>query len=108
MRGPFLLLAPLILVIHVMGELFRPVSLALRLFGNMTGEETTVLELVGLVVASKYFFWIPVQLPNVALGLLTSVVQALIFSLLTAVYLSTVIHVEEEEARSEAGHTAQV
>ncbi len=107
LRGPFLLLAPLILVIHIMGELFRPVSLALRLFGNVTGEETTVLTLIGLVAASKYFFWIPVQLPNLALGLLTSVVQALIFSLLTAVYLSTVIQLEEEE-HSEAAHTARV
>jgi F-type H+-transporting ATPase subunit a len=107
LQGSFLLLAPLIFVIHFMGELFRPVSLALRLFGNVTGEETTVLTLIGLVAASRYVYWIPVQLPNVALGLLTSVVQALIFSLLTAVYLATVIEVEEEE-HSEAAHTARV
>lgn len=107
LRGSFLVLTPLIFVIHFMGELFRPVSLALRLFGNVTGEETTVLTLIGLVAASRYFYWIPVQLPNAALGLLTSLVQALIFSLLTAVYLATVIHVEEEE-HSEAAHSARV
>jgi F-type H+-transporting ATPase subunit a len=105
LQGAFLLLVPLIFVIHLMGELFRPVSLALRLFGNVTGEETTVLTLIGLVAASRYFYWIPVQLPNAALGLLTSVVQALIFSLLTAVYLSTVIHVEEAGGH-EPPHTA--
>jgi F-type H+-transporting ATPase subunit a len=94
----FLILAPLIFVIHVVGELIRPISLSLRLFGNIFGEETVVAALVGLIAATRYFFWLPVQLPNLALGLLTSVVQALIMSLLAAVYLSGVLQHEGEGA----------
>jgi F-type H+-transporting ATPase subunit a len=92
-----LLLAPLIFVVHVVGELIRPISLSLRLFGNIFGEETVVAALVGLVASTRYFFWVPVQLPNLALGLLTSVVQALIMSLLAAVYLAGVLQHQEGE-----------
>ncbi len=97
----FWIMAPLIFAIHVIGELVRPVSLALRLFGNISGEETVVLTLVTLVAASRYLFWIPVQLPNLALGLLTAFVQALVMSLLAAVYLSGVVH---HEAEAEPAH----
>ena len=67
----------LIFAIHVIGEFVRPVSLALRLFGNIFGEETVVATLVALVAVTK-FFWLPVQLPNLLLGLLTAFVQALV------------------------------
>lgn len=95
------LLGALVFPIHIIGELVRPVSLSLRLFGNMFGEETVVLTLAGLVAATRYH-WIPVQLPNLALGLLTAFVQALVMALLAAIYLAGVVsHGNEPEA---AGH----
>jgi F-type H+-transporting ATPase subunit a len=89
----------LIFAIHVVGEFVRPVSLALRLFGNIHGEETVIVVLVGLVAVTKFWF-VPIQLPNLALGLLTALVQALVMSLLAAVYLSGVL---QHEAEAEHG-----
>ena len=95
---PYVLLAPLVCIVHVIGELFRPVTLAVRLFGNLMAEEMVVLILIGLVVGlARHWIPIPVQLPNMMLGMLVSVVQAAIFSMLTAVYLSGVLaHAEDE------------
>jgi len=96
---PYILLAPLVLAVHLVGELFRPVTLALRLFGNLMAEEMVVLILIGLVAGTaRHWIPIPIQLPNMALGLLVSLVQAAIFSMLATVYLDGVVrHVEAEE-----------
>jgi len=93
MQFPYVLLAPLVFAVHLVGEVFRPVTLALRLFGNLMAEETVVLILIGLAAPLFARWWLPVpaQLPNMLLGMLVSVVQAAIFSMLTAVYLSRVL-----------------
>ncbi len=96
---PYILLAPLVCAVHLLGELFRPVTLALRLFGNLMAEEMVVLILIGLVAGffSKHWIPIPIQLPNMALGLLVSLVQAAIFSMLATVYLAGVVNHAEGE-----------
>ncbi|HUU55532.1 MAG TPA: F0F1 ATP synthase subunit A [Armatimonadota bacterium] len=96
---PYVLLAPLVFAIHLIGEMFRPVTLALRLFGNLMAEEMVVLILIGLVAGmARHWIPIPIQLPNMALGLLVSLVQAAIFSMLATVYLDGVMrHVEAEQ-----------
>lgn len=100
MRFPYLVLAPLVLAVHLVGEVFRPVTLALRLFGNLMAEETVVLILIGLVVGpARHWIPIPIQLPNLVLGMLVSLVQAAIFSMLAAVYIAGVVH--EPEALDE-------
>jgi len=40
--GPMLFLAPLLFVIEIIGHFVRPISLSLRLFGNMTGDHTVL------------------------------------------------------------------
>ncbi len=96
---PYVLLAPLVFVVHAVGELFRPVTLAVRLFGNLMAEEMVVLILIGLVAGlARHWIPIPVQLPNMLLGLLISIVQAAIFSILATVYLDGVIQHTEAEA----------
>jgi len=98
LQFPFILMAPLVFSIHLVGELMRPVTLALRLFGNIMGEETVVLSLIALVIPlEKRFIFLPVQLPNMLLGLITAFVQALIFSMLTSVYLAGVLQGAHEE-----------
>jgi F-type H+-transporting ATPase subunit a len=85
-------------VVHLVGELVRPLTLALRLFGNLMAEEMVVLILIGLVVgAARHWIPIPIQLPNMALGLLVSLVQAAIFTMLTTVYLAGVVRRPEQE-----------
>lgn len=103
MQFPYVLLVPLVFAVHLVGELFRPVTLALRLFGNLMAEETVVLILMGLVVGlARHWIPLPVQLPNLLLGALVSVVQAAIFSMLAAVYLAGVLH-EPEPGGGQAG-----
>ncbi len=103
LQFPYFLLAPLVFAVHLVGELFRPVTLALRLFGNLMAEETVVLILIGLVVGlARHWIPLPVQLPNLLLGALVSLVQAAIFAMLAAVYLGSVLH-EPEGAEDQAG-----
>ena len=84
--------------LHVIGEVARAASLALRLFGNIFGEETVIIKItvlgVGLMtlLASKLGgFWlpIPVQIPILFFGMLGGFLQAFVFSLLTSVYIVT-------------------
>ncbi len=67
--------------LHVLSELARPVSLAFRLFGNIFAGEV----LLGTMTAL-----IPIGIPMVFFGLevFVGVIQALIFSMLTLVFLS--------------------
>jgi F-type H+-transporting ATPase subunit a len=98
-RFPYLLLAPLVFITHLVGELCRPVTLALRLFGNLMAEETVVLILIGVVAGlARHWIPIPLQLPNMLLGVLVSLVQAAIFAMLATVYLDGAVrHAEAEE-----------
>ena len=80
--GPIPFLAPLMFIIEVISHLSRLISLSLRLFGNVMGEELVVLIL--FVLAGAYF----VPLPMMFLGLLTGFLQAFIITLLTMIYIS--------------------
>jgi len=89
--------------IHVVGELSRALSLAIRLFGNVFGEETVIVNLLAmaafLLPIAGEVPWIPAQLPMMFFGLLFGFIQALVFSLLTAIYIVTFTsHHEEEHA----------
>lgn len=87
-----ILLSPLIFGIEIVSELMKNVSLSLRLFGNIHGghEAVNALNALGTsVLVPIGFFLIPIKF-------LTCIVQALIFTLLTCVYLSLVTHHHEE------------
>lgn len=91
--------------IHIIGELAKPVSLAIRLFGNIFGEETVVLQLALLgPIAIAGFKVIPIQFPMLLFGLFTSVVQALVFSVLAAGYIVVICSGHEEHAEHQAAH----
>ncbi len=78
--GPLIWLAPLMLPIELISQMVRPLSLGLRLFGNMTGDHT---------VLSIFLNLVPIGVPVIfyALGLFVCFVQAFVFSLLSMVYL---------------------
>jgi F-type H+-transporting ATPase subunit a len=82
--------APIVLIIEGIAHLARALSLTIRLFGNIFGEELVVLILATLVP-----FVVP--LPMMALGLVTSTLQALIFAILTMVYLGGAVAVEHHD-----------
>lgn len=94
-------LVPLNLPVHIIGELAKPFSLALRLFGNITGEDVLIAAFVGLGVMILGFFGspvgLPLHLPFIFLALLTSTIQALVFSLLASVYFSLMLPHEHHE-----------
>lgn len=80
-------LAPLMLVIHIISELARPVSLSIRLFCNILGEDV----IVGMIILLVAPFFVPIHILVSALGLLFSLIQAVIFALLSAVYIGGAI-----------------
>lgn len=83
--------------LHIIGELAKPFSLALRLFGNITGEDTLIAVFVGLGVMILAFspVGVPLQLPFYFLGLLLSTIQALVFTLLSTIYILLMLPHEE-------------
>ena len=82
---------PIMFPIHVLGELARPVSLSLRLFGNVSGEDVLLFAFCSLGVTALSAFnspvGIPFQVPFIFLALLTSFIQALVFTLLSTIYI---------------------
>lgn len=84
-------LAPLMLFLELIAQLARPVTLALRLFGNILGEDILVaaFALLGVMLLTAFHppIGLPLQIPFMFLGLLTSLMQALVFTLLSTVYI---------------------
>ncbi len=92
-------LVPLLFLIHLIGEFAKPFSLAVRLFGNITGEDTLVAAFVMLGVASLSSLHLPLGLPLhvpfMFLGLLLSTIQALVFTILSTIYILLMLPHEE-------------
>ena len=78
--GPIWWLAPLMFFIEVIGHLSRPLSLSLRLFGNMNGHELVLMIFFALAP-----FLVP--LPMMLMGVLVSFIQAFVFMLLAMIYI---------------------
>ncbi len=96
LAGEPIWLAPLMLPIHMIGELARPVSLSIRLFGNIFGEETILAVLASMTfVIVRYVVAIPTQFPIMLFDIFISFVQALVFSMLSAIYIAVAIEGQE-------------
>src|SRR3990167_6319601 len=78
---PIWWLAPLMLPVEIIAHLARPLTLTLRLFGNIKGED-----LVLIILASVFPLLAPV--PMMFLAILTSIIQTVIFSLLSMFYIA--------------------
>ncbi|MEN8729246.1 MAG: F0F1 ATP synthase subunit A [Desulfuromonadales bacterium] len=79
--GPVIWLAPLIIPIEIVGHLARPLSLTLRLFGNMYGHEIVLMVFFALVP-----FLVP--LPMMIMGVLVAFIQTFVFMLLAMIYIA--------------------
>jgi F-type H+-transporting ATPase subunit a len=87
-----MLLTPIFLlvgVIEVVSIAFRPVSLSFRLYGNVFGGENLLASMTGLV---PYLLPVPFYFYEILVG----VVQALIFTLLVAIYIGLITNHGEE------------
>ncbi|MBI1910717.1 MAG: F0F1 ATP synthase subunit A [Deltaproteobacteria bacterium] len=80
--GPVWWLAPLMIPIEIIGHLARPVSLSLRLFGNMMGHE----QIVGVLLILMPIAY-PLLALSTVLGVLVVFIQAFIFALLSMMYI---------------------
>ena len=79
--GPVWWLTPLMMPIEIISHLSRPLSLSVRLFGNIMGEDI-VLAVVLLLVP------LLVPIPVFALMIFTSCIQTLVFMLLAMMYIA--------------------
>jgi len=71
------------------------VSLSIRLFGNIFGEESVITILLSLAwLVMPYFIWLGIMLP---LSLFTAVVQTFVFIMLSMVYIAGAVEEEHGE-----------
>ena len=80
--GPMKWLVPLMLPIELISNLARIVSLSVRLFGNIMAKETLLAIL--FMLAGAFF----APLPIMVLGVLVALVQAMVFVLLSVIYIA--------------------
>jgi F-type H+-transporting ATPase subunit a len=87
-------------VLEVFSHGFRPVSLSLRLFGNMMGDHEVIGAFIGLtkLVVPVAFY---------AMGTLVCLIQAFVFTLLSMIYVALAVsegHDEEHEQELHQSH----
>lgn len=80
--GHFLKPFPFMLPLNILEEVVKPLSLALRLFGNIYGGETVLATLL------TFFPWF-IPVPIMGLELFFGFLQAFIFTMLTSLYIGT-------------------
>jgi len=80
----------MMLFLHVVAELVRPISLSLRLRSNIWGDDMLLSLMAGFGIKG-----LPLLLFNSMLAILASVVQAVVFCLLTTIYFALVLSREE-------------
>jgi F-type H+-transporting ATPase subunit a len=85
----------LMLFLHMISELIRPISLSLRLRSNIWGDDMLLTILAGFGLKG-----LPLLLFNMCLALAAAVIQASVFCLLTTVYFALVLTNE----KGETGH----
>ncbi len=101
-NGLMVIIGILIFLIEFVGEFVKPASLAMRLAFNITGEDTF------LAVAVGFGLWgILLQLLAMILGLILGTAQALVFSTLTAVFISMKFSHGESGGMSGVEHSVE-
>lgn len=88
-------LLPLMVPIELISQLARPISLAVRLFANMTAGHVILGVLFGLAVSGGLLIgWLPFAFTIAMNGLEVGIafIQAYIFTVLTCVYLGDAFH----------------
>jgi len=98
---PTLLLGLLLLPLELLAEVIRPVSLSFRLYGNIFGEEQVIHALATQLGPPGPFLAV-LMLP---MQVLSSLLQALVFTLLVTVYLALATETHDEEHEASEAHS---
>jgi F-type H+-transporting ATPase subunit a len=88
--GPVIWLAPIMVPIELISHLVRPLSLSVRLFGNIFGDHTAFAIFFGLVP-------LVIPVPMMFLGLFVAIVQTFVFILLSMAYFAGALEGHEHE-----------
>lgn len=95
---PLFVIFFLVGIIEVVSIIFRPISLSLRLFGNVFGGESLMHAMSGIEKWGLPSLFYPLEL-------LIGIVQAFVFTLLVSVYIGLICnHGDEHEAHKESAH----
>ena len=112
LTGPIWWIAPLIFLIELFSNLIRPMTLGIRLFANMFADEQISAIISGLFPPFTQIIVPVILLP---LAVFVALVQTLVFTLLSMIYISEVSHAphdhdathhHEHLGESPAGETA--
>lgn len=105
LSGPLIFISLMIFVIEIISELMKNLSLSLRIYGNIEGGHKAgdAMNLLGAKLGGLPWLNIPFGAFLLPVKLLTCVVQAMLFTLLTCVYLSLVTHHEHDDEHAD-GH----
>ncbi len=95
LAGPVIWIAPLMFFIELVSLLARPVSLSLRIFGNIFGDHFVFSIFSGLMTSISAPF-LPIPAIFLGFGTFVAVVQAFIFMTLSAVYIKLALDSKEE------------
>jgi F-type H+-transporting ATPase subunit a len=90
-------LMPVMIPVELISQLARPMTLAVRLFANMTAGHTVINVLLGMVLMGGIFLgWLPLGFTVLIYGLevLIAFIQAYIFTVLTTVYIGDAIRLQ--------------
>jgi F-type H+-transporting ATPase subunit a len=95
--GPILWLAPLMFTLEIISAFVRPVSLGLRLYGNLFGDHLVLEIFTGLTkVGVPVIFYM--------LGTLVTVIQAFVFTLLSMIYVALAV-AHHDDGHAEHAHS---
>lgn len=96
-----LIITPLIFSVELISNMIRPFTLGVRLFANMFADEKIFLEITNLYPP---FTQLLVPLLLTGLGAFVALVQTLVFTLLSMIYISEVSHPPHDEHHGEEHH----
>ncbi len=96
-------LVPLMIPIEIMSQVARPISLAVRLFANMTAGHVLLGVLFGMTIGGGLLIgWLPfaftIAINGLEVGI--AVIQAYIFTMLTCVYLGDAFHLHGDDGHA--------
>lgn len=95
--GPIIWLAPLMLIIEIISHIARPVSLTMRLVGNIAADHKVV---------AAFFALVPllVPVPFLVLGVLVCIIQTMVFCILAMVYIQGAVAHEHGDDHDGGDH----
>jgi len=101
LAGPIWWMAPLIFLIELISNFIRPMSLGIRLFGNMFADEQVAHTIANL---APPYTQILVPIALMPLALFVAFIQTFVFTLLSMVYLSEVSHPPHHAGHHDTEH----